>query len=126
MNTINNIDVATQIVTIPRRMHSEDKSPFALLKETGYFELHDQISEEDIRTALLCCPACIRVWMQYSEDQRSSNGWYFALNDEGLYETGHFDIESVPNDTNRVQYENAIDACAAFIKHEIESIRSGK
>lgn len=125
MNAINNVDIAMQIVTMPRRFHSLGNiSIFSLLKETGYFELHDQISEEDIRTALLCCPECIREWMQYSEDQRSSNAWYFTLNDEGLYETGHFDIKSVPNDTNRVQYANAIDACAAFIKHEIESIRA--
>ena len=33
-------------------MHSEDKSPFTLLKETGYFELHDQVSVSDIREAL--------------------------------------------------------------------------
>jgi hypothetical protein len=31
-----------------------------------------------------------------------------------------------PNRSNRVQYENATDACAAYIKHEIEGIRSGK
>ena len=61
---------------------------------------------------------------KYFEDQRCSSAWYFTLNDEGLYETGYFDIKSVPNDTNRVQYENAIDACAAFIKHQIESIRT--
>ena len=47
------------------------------------------------------------------------------FHDEGLYETGYFDI-AAPSDTNRVQYDNAIDACAAFIKHEIESIRSRK
>jgi len=126
MNTINNVDIATQIVAIPRKSHMMDMSPFGLLKATGYFKLHDQISKQDIRAALLCCPECVREWMQYSEDQRSSSGWYFTLNDEGLYETGHFDIKSVPNDTNRVQYENAVDACAAFIKHEIESIRSAK
>jgi hypothetical protein len=118
----NMVKIATEIVTMPRRMHSEDKSPFALLEATGYFELHDQVSVSDIREVVSHTSECVQEWMQYSEDQRSS-AWYFTLNDEGLYETGHFDIRSVPNDTNRVQYENAIDACAAFIKHEIESIR---
>ena len=124
MDTLN--DIATQIVTIPRKFHMMDMSTFALLKETGYFELHDQVSESDLRSALLRDPACVQEWIQYSEDKRCPSGWYFVLNDEGLYETGYFDIKSVPNDANRVQYENAIDACAAFIKHEIESIRSGK
>jgi len=122
----NKAKIVTEIVTIPRRIHSEDKSPFALLKETGYFELHDQISVADVRNALASDPACVQEWMQYAEDKRTSSGWYFMLNDEGLYETGHFDIKSVPNNTNRVQYENAVNACAAFIKHEIESMRSDK
>jgi hypothetical protein len=47
-----------------------------------------------------------------------------ALNDEGCYETGY--VPDAQTRTTRVQYDNAIDACAAFIKHEIESIQSGK
>ena len=116
-----------QIVTIPRRFHSLGSiSIFSLLEETGYFGLHDQISEGDIRTALLCCPECVQEWRQYSEDKRSSSGWYVTLNDEGLYETAYFNVQAVPNTTNRVQYKDAVDAWADFIKHEIESIRSGK
>jgi hypothetical protein len=123
---MNGANIATDTVTIPRKFHTRDMSKFALLKETGYFELHDQISVADVRNALASDPACVQEWMQYAEDKRTSSGWYFMLNDEGLYETGHFDIKSVPNNTNRVQYENAVDACAAFIKHEIESMRFDK
>jgi hypothetical protein len=123
---LNKNDMALQIASLPQRFHSlGNVSMFSLLEATGYLGLHEQISETDIRKALVSCPECVQEWMQYSEDQRSSSAWYFTLNDEGLYETGHFDIKSVPNDTNRVQYENAIDACAAFIKHVIESIRQG-
>ena len=118
-------DIATQIVMIPRARHVRDMSIFALLKETGYFELHDQVSEGDIRNALACDPECVQEWFQYCEDKRTSSGWYIRLNDEDLYEIGYFDIKA-DHDTNRVQYENAIDACAAFIKHEIESIRSAE
>ena len=79
-----------------------------------------------IRTALVCCPECVQEWMQYAADKRTASGWYVTLNDEGCYETGYFDIAAGHNRTNRVQYENPIDACATFIKHEIESIRSGR
>jgi hypothetical protein len=121
----NNLDIATQIVTLPRTFHIlGNVSVFALLKATGYFGLHDQISQGDIRGALLRCPECIQEWLQYAEDKRTPSGWYVTQNDEGCYETGY--IANVRTRTNRVQYENAIDACAAFIKHEIESIRSGK
>src|SRR6185312_2755625 len=120
---VNQNDMLAQIVSLPRTSHRlGNVSVFDLLQATGYFKLHNQISEDDIRAALVHCPECVQEWMQYAEDKRTSSGWYFTLNDEGLYETGHFDIKSVPNHTNRVQYENAIDACAAFIKHEIESM----
>ena len=121
----NKADIAAEIVTIPRRMHSEDKSPFALLKESGYFELHDQVSVSDIREALTRDPASVQEWMQYVDDQRCSSSWYFDFDaDDNQYEVGFFDINANPNRSNRVQYENATDACAAYIKHEIESIRS--
>lgn len=118
------MNIATQIVTIPRRMHSDDKSPFALLKETGYFELHDQVSVDDIRNALVRDPASVQEWMQYIDDQRCSSSWYFVLNDDGLYEVGFFDSNTDPAYSNQLLYENAMEACAAFIKHEIEDIRT--
>jgi hypothetical protein len=118
-------DLAKQIVALPRTFHSlGDVSMFSLLECTGYFGVHDQLSETDIRAGLVGCPDCVQEWMQYAEDKRTPSGWYVTLNDEGCYETGY--IADVRTRTNRVQYENAIDACAAFIKHEIESIRSGK
>jgi hypothetical protein len=122
---MNKADIATEIVTLPRRFHGlGNVSIFSLLEATGYFGLHHQISEHDIREALLRCPECIQEWMQYAEDKRTPSGWYLTQNDEGCYETGY--IADARTRTNRVQYENATDACAAFIKHEIESMRSGK
>jgi hypothetical protein len=96
---------------------------FSLLEETGYFELHDQVSVRDIGNALARDPECVQEWMQESEDQRCSAAWYFVRNDEGCYEVGYLDVKSDPNITNRVQYENAIDACAAYIMHNIENMR---
>ena len=120
-----NSEIVQQIVTLPKTFHSlGNVSIFALLEATGYFGLHDQISERDIHAALLRCPECIGDWMQYAEDKRTSSGWYVTLNDDGCYETGY--IVDVHTRTNRVQYDNAIDAVAAFIKHEIEAIRSDK
>jgi hypothetical protein len=70
-------DIAAQIVTLPRRLYRlGNVSIFSLLEATGYFKLHDQISESDIRTALLDCPECVQEWMLYSEDKRTSSGWY--------------------------------------------------
>src|SRR5439155_2751598 len=125
MNTINNVEIAMQIVTMPRRFHSLGNiSIFSLLEETGYFELHNEVSVSDIRNALARDPACVQEWMRYIDDQRCSSSWYFVLNDEGLYEVGFYDSNTDPARSNQVVYGNAMDACAAFIKHQIESIRT--
>jgi hypothetical protein len=117
-------NMATEIVKIPRTFQiRRDMSIVALLKEMGYFELYDQVSVSDIREALSRDPACVQEWMKYSEDQRCP-GWYLTVNDEDLYEVGFFDHDADPHYSNRVQYESAMDACAVFIKQEIERVRS--
>lgn len=47
-------DMVGQLVTLPRRFHSlGNVSMFSLLEVTGYFGLHEQVSEADIRAALV-------------------------------------------------------------------------
>jgi hypothetical protein len=112
----------TLLITLPQRFQSlGNVSIFSLVDATGYFGLHDQISQADIRAALVRCPECVHGWFQYSEDKRIPSGWFLAENDEGCYETG-FIVDACTR-TNRMQYDNAIDACAAFIKHELEDMR---
>jgi hypothetical protein len=120
--SFNKSDMIAELVTLPRRFHKlGNVSMFSLLEATGYFGLHDQISEEDIRDGLVRCPECAQEWLQYSEDKRTSNGWYVVQNEEGLYETGF--VAHAGTSTNRVQYDSSIHACASFIKHELEDIR---
>ncbi|MBX6326887.1 MAG: hypothetical protein IRY93_12725 [Chthoniobacterales bacterium] len=114
-------DTVAQIITLPRRFHGlGNVSMVSLLEGTGYFGLHDQISEDDIRKALLRCPECIREWVQYPEDKRTSSGWYITENDEGCYEVGN--VTEGGDVQHRLVYDNQIDACAAFVKREIENI----
>ncbi len=117
-------EIATEIVTIPRKFHTRGLSIFDLLKETGYFGRHDEVSVSDIRNALARDPACVQEWMQYIDDLRCSSSWYFVLNDEGLYEVGFYDSNADPARSNQLAYDDAMDACAAFIKHQIESLRT--
>ena len=117
--------MTAQIVNLPRRFYGlGNVSIFSLLEGTGYFGLHNEVSVSDIRNALARDPACVQEWMRYIDDQRCSSSWYFVLNDEGLYEVGFYDSNTEPARSNQVVYENAMDACAAFIKHQIESIRT--
>ena len=121
---MNKSEMLEQIATVPRRFHSlGNVSIFSLVKATGYFGFHDHVSEGDIRAALARCPECISEWMQYSEDKRTSSGWYVTHNDEECYEVGY--ITERADCQQRVAYSNCTDACAAFVKHELECIRLG-
>ena len=122
MVNVNKSDMVAQLVTLPRRFQSlGNVSIFSLVERTGYFQLHYEVSESDVRSALACCPDLVQEWLHYSTDKRTSPGWYLAKNDEGYYETGY--IADTHDRTNRVHHENGINACASFIKHELESIR---
>ena len=96
---------------------------YSLLKEVGYFDMYNEVSEDVIREALLLHPNCVNDWIRFSEDKRSSAGWYFQQN--GIdYEVGFFSLNK--NNIGPTKYSNSIEACAAFIKREIESIRGNK
>ena len=106
---------------MPSRFYTErNVSIYALLKETGYFELHNEISESNIYEVLIQHPECINQWLSWSEDKRSSSGWYFKQDEDGKYIVGFFPTSK---DFNVNIYSDKTEACAVFIKREIEDIR---
>src|SRR4030095_6744733 len=83
-----------KLVHLPRRfIDLGNVSFYALLEETSYFTVHDKVSEADIREALLRHPECVDEWILYSEDKRSSEGWYLKQNDKGGYVVGFVDSQ---------------------------------
>ena len=92
---------------------------YSLLKESGYFEMYEQVNEADIVEGLNNHPECIDDWIMLSEDKRCS-GWYITQNLSENYSVGYLpETEKFKLTT----YANAKEACAAFIKREIEHIR---
>ncbi len=114
-------DIIKKIIFLPRAFNSlMNKSVFELLKESGYFELHTSISENTIRKHLEKHPECVNEWMSYSEDKRSSSGYYLQ-NNEKKYIVGYLDDKTKKQ--IKKEFSNGIKACAVFIKKEVESIR---
>lgn len=115
-------NVVAGLIFIPRKhQHLGNVSMYNLLKETDYFKAHDQITEASIHEELSKHPECIDEWMRYSEDKRTSSGWYFKQEDEGTYIVGYFADEK--GKSIKLKFTDRIEACAAFIKRELESIR---
>ena len=92
-----------------------------LLRKTGYFEQYDEVSETAIRDTLMCYPEYIDEWISYCQDKRTSSGWYIIQEDSTCCKVGWF---SANGDRSMESiYVDRREACAAFIKHELEDIR---
>ncbi|SFP66530.1 hypothetical protein [Parafilimonas terrae] len=109
------------IILMPKRFKDGVLSMFSLLKESGYFKYYKEITENDISEILTNHSENVDCWLAWSQDKRTGPGWYFEKKQNGeSYTVAHY-----PPKTNfdTIISLNAIEACAAFIKREIEDIR---
>lgn len=93
---------------------------YSLLRDSGYNEIYEQVSEDDIAAGLAKSPGCISDWMEYSSNKRSSGGWYVTNLPDERYEVGCL-LSGAPT---RITFANDIAAVAAFMKREIEFLRT--
>jgi len=112
--------IIKNILFLPAKFYTENSSIYSLLKESGYFEIHDNIKENDILKALFEYPECVENWLLLSENKRTTSGWFFKQNEVGKYVVGFFPANG---DIKHKEYADIKEACAAFIKREIEDIR---
>ncbi|KYG82374.1 hypothetical protein [Roseivirga echinicomitans] len=97
-----------------------NQSIYNLLESTGYFSNFDQISIDAIQAGLTKHPKVIEEWLEWSESKRGNSGWYFKNDNEKSvvgYYTGSEDTSS------SINYSDLHEACATFIKNEIEDVR---
>lgn len=109
-----------RVIHIPYDFHHKNKSVYALLSESGYFELHDQVNQNEIIEVLKIHPHLVNEWLQWSEDKRTNEGWYFTKGDDGKCFVGHY---PEGKEFEEIKSSDEFIACAAFIKREIENIR---
>ena len=117
--------IVRNIVDIPRKFNSlGNVSTFTLLKESGYFQTHSEIDQNDIYEILLTYPNHVDEWLELSENKRSLSGWYLRKSETGAAEVGCYSHKNGCHDAQK--YSDITLACAAFIKSEIEEIRNNK
>lgn len=107
-----------------------------LLRRSGYYEIHQNVSEADIAAALSDCRDCVGEWIQYAAGKRTSGGWYLEELESGQYEVGCVS----GGEADRRVYASAVTAIFEIIISEIgtspraslsprqrsQSLRSGK
>jgi hypothetical protein len=108
-----------KICQIPIEFKSGNKSICDLLKETGYFENSDSVTIDSFDKYLKNNDKIIQEWLAYSEDKRTSGGWYIIKKNNSII-VGHLDNEI--GSAEEKEFDDISKACAVFIFNEIKSI----
>lgn len=87
-------DVIEKVIFLPKNFYKSgnEKSIYGLLEETGYLNESEVFLEDAVSQILLLYPDQIVFWLKWSENKRSSNGWYFSKGQSGKYIVGQRSI----------------------------------
>ena len=86
-----------------------------LLRESGLVENPEALTRGEVANFLASHPETMESWLRWSEDKRTSCGWYLVVERLGFV-VGYY--PDGPTST----FENMIDACTEFILLEAESM----
>ena len=98
-----------KICNLPKAFKQGDKSLNILLTESKFQIFHKEINTYDIIQYLQLHPDLLDVWKQYSDDKRTSGGFYYCSKYIGSIDQITFD-KTFTSDT---------EACAEYILKEI-------
>ena len=103
-----------KICNLPSNLKKGNKSALVLLNESQFLLFYREISALDIINYLQKHPGLIDMWKQFSEDRRTSGGFYYNTNYIGSLNDSAFDKK----------FTSDIEACAEYILKEISWILS--
>ena len=81
----------------------------------------ENLDQIDLQQVLKENPNIVDYWLQMSEDNRSTPAWYLRKSVEGSkWEVGYYPEGKV------MYFDDAVDACATYIKNYISQLRSNR
>jgi hypothetical protein len=112
-------DRFARVCDVPAGFRRRSQSLLDVVRASGYAELRGQFAARELADYLRARPALIDHWVAYSEDKRTSEGWYLRP----PYSVGRITLEPPP--TREQHYFDLATACAAFIIGELNDILDG-
>lgn len=101
--------------------YAKNLSPYALMQLSGYLENGKAIETSMLRKHVEQHPELVKRWLVYSADKRVDSGWYFSAETaHGPYVVGHFPGRV---DSSDQSFSDGLEACALFIKRELDEMR---
>ncbi len=111
--------VIFKILSMPKDfMTLGNKSMVQLLKESGYLEQKAKVTKDGIREFLSTHLDFVESWERYSQDKRSSSGWYL-LREDNIWTVGYFNVGEKEHEQT---YTSGLEACAVLILNELEQL----
>jgi hypothetical protein len=81
------------------------------LKRVSYIAYRPTFKADDLRPLIAADPSLVDEWLAYSEDKRTSGGWYVRSNGE---------VGQASNPKSRLTYASMPDAIAEFVVRELD------
>lgn len=112
---------AEAIARLPRTFLSRgDISAFAILEQSGYLERHADVTPDLLAEILTSDASLVDDWLAYSENKRTSSGWYFL---RGIPDFAIGYVSDAGHKIDEDTYSDGAEACSNFIKKELEEMR---
>ena len=89
-----------------------------LVTETDYRDLRPTLNRKDVADYLARHPTLVLEWLKYSEDKRTSGGWYLLHPSTG-WVVGRL---AGPDEERELRFGSGPEACAEFILRELDSV----
>jgi len=94
-------------------------SPAQLVDRSGYRRHRDEVTVARLADCLTEHPDWANAWLDYSEDKRSSPGWYIQGRDPDESRVGYYEGES---SRAPMRFDDKVRACAEFVRLEVDDI----
>ncbi len=94
-------------------------SAVELVERSDYRGRRDEVTVERLADCLAQHPDWMRAWLDYSEDKRSSPGWYIEGRDATESRVGYYEGRS---SRPPMQFDDKVRACAEFVHLEVDDI----
>ena len=93
-----------------------------LLRRTGYYDNRELLTTQGIQVYLRSHPGLLDDWIGYSEDKRTSRGWYLERNTDS--KPPRYILGYLPRG-EETEFTSAEVACSEFIIREVGEIAGG-
>jgi hypothetical protein len=110
------------ICNFPTIYKAGDKSPVAILKQSGYVDMSQPLTEDKIAAYINKNSGLVETWLSFTEDIRHSPAWGLQALNKSNWSVFYMDNDDVKK---KFKFNNSGTACAKMVKMTMDEIMKG-